>query len=137
MSSEATTSDQETAELLDIVYVEDDDDNFLLTKRVLESTGLYALRWARDGEEGLQMIREQRPVLVLLDLDVPKLDGFELARALRDDPTTATIPLVAVSANVMNREKQRAKDCGCDAFVEKPVDIVLLREIVAKMIAGD
>lgn len=119
-----------------LVYVEDNDDNFLLTKRVLEVGGRYEVRGATDGERGLALVRELSPALVLLDLDVPKLSGFEVASALRADPQTASIPLVAVSANVMNREKQLAIASGCDAFVEKPIDIVALRELVDELAVG-
>ena len=119
-----------------LIYVEDNEDNFLLTKRVLEAGGAYQVLWAQDGEEGLSLVREVMPSLVLLDLDIPKISGFDVARALRGDPQTAAIPLVAVSANVMNREKQRAIDCGCEAFVEKPIDIVSLRRLVDDLARG-
>ncbi|PID39127.1 MAG: two-component system response regulator [Proteobacteria bacterium] len=116
-----------------LVYVEDNHDNFLLTKRVLEVSGNYEVHGAADGERGLSLVRALSPALVLLDLDVPKLSGFEIAAALRRDPATASIPLVAVSASVMTREKQLAIHSGCDAFVEKPIDIVALRELVDEL----
>ncbi|MBW2731065.1 MAG: response regulator [Deltaproteobacteria bacterium] len=117
-----------------IVYVEDNEDNFRLIQRLLESTGRYRVLHAPDGPSGLEMIREELPVIALLDLDLPGITGFELARLLRASPETQRIKLVAISANVMQREHQRALEAGCEFFVEKPVNIVGLRNLIAKLV---
>lgn len=119
-----------------IVYVEDHEDNFRLIQRLLESTGKYRVLHAADGQRGLEMIRQELPTIALLDLDLPEITGFELARLLRADPLTKDIRLVAISANVMQREQQRAIEAGCEHFVEKPVDIVALRELMADLVGG-
>jgi two-component system cell cycle response regulator DivK len=97
---------------------------------ILEATGRYMVLGAADGLAGLDLVREKRPVLVLVDLDLPLIDGFELIKRIRLDPELRAIPLVAVSASVMHRERQRSLDAGCMAFVEKPFDVVAFRDLV-------
>ena len=114
---------------LTVVCIEDNLDNLHLVEWVLEATGRYRVLGATDGVAGLELVRNHRPALVLLDLDLVLFDGFELARRIRSEFTS--IPLVAVSASVMRGERQRSLDAGCMAFVEKPFDIVAFREVVA------
>ena len=121
-------SDPSTAKT--IAYVEDDPDNLHLVQLILEATGRYMVLGAADGLAGLDLVREKRPVLVLVDLDLPLIDGFELIKRIRLDPELRAIPLVAVSASVMHRERQRSLDAGCMAFVEKPFDVVAFRDLV-------
>lgn len=116
-----------------ILYVEDDDDNFQLMKRVLESTGRYKVARAEDGQIGLEMARQLRPALILLDLNLPIMSGLEVAAALRDDNTLGPVPIVAVSANVMNNERSLARAAGIDTFVEKPIDIVEIQRLVDRL----
>ena len=113
-----------------IAYVEDNPDNLRLVQLVLEATGRYQVLGAPDGLAGLDLVREKRPALALVDLDLPLIDGLELVRRIRSDPDLHAIPLVAVSASVMHRERQRSLDAGCMAFVEKPFDVVVLRDLV-------
>lgn len=115
-----------------VVYIEDNLDNLRLVEWVLEVTGRYQVLGATDGVAGLELVRQHHPQLVLLDLDLPDLDGFELARRIRSE--FQGIPLVAVSASVMRGERQRCLGAGCMAFVEKPFDIVAFREVVADCI---
>lgn len=117
-----------------VVYVEDNLDNLQLVEWILESTGRYRVLGATDGLAGLDLIRRERPALVLLDLDLPLVDGFELARRIRQDTELRAIPLVAVSASVMRRERQRCLDAGCMAFVEKPFDVVAFTALVGDCI---
>jgi len=113
-----------------IVYVEDNPDNLRLVEWVLESTGKYKVYGAEDGVAGFELIRKRRPVLALLDLDLPLVDGFELARRLQADPELRQIPIIAISASVMRRERQRSLEAGCVAFVEKPFDVLNFRQLV-------
>ncbi|MCC6748987.1 MAG: response regulator [Deltaproteobacteria bacterium] len=117
-----------------VVYVEDNPDNLRLVQRVLESTGRYRVLGAADGVAGLALIRHHRPAIVLLDLDLPILGGLELAKQIRTDPELAGTPVVVVSANVMHGERERCLDAGCMDFVEKPIDIVAFRGVVARCI---
>jgi CheY-like chemotaxis protein len=88
-----------------------------------------------DGLAGLDLVRKLRPALVLLDLDLPLVDGLELARRIRQEPELSAIPLVAVSASVMHHERQRCLEAGCVAFVEKPFDIVAFAALIGDCIA--
>jgi len=113
-----------------ILYVEDNAANLALVRKVLEHGGRYEVVGAATGEEGLDLATARPPALILLDLDLPGIDGFELARRLRATATTAAIPLVAISASVMKHEREQAIAAGCLRFIEKPFDIGELRAVV-------
>jgi two-component system cell cycle response regulator DivK len=113
-----------------IVYIEADADNRQLVRRVLATTGRYEVETASDGVSGLEQIREHRPVLALVDLDLPVISPFELLRRLQTDPEIKQIPVVAVSASIMRGERQRCLDAGFLSFIEKPFDIHELRAMI-------
>jgi CheY-like chemotaxis protein len=117
-----------------IVYVEDNAANLALVQKVLEHGGSYEVVGAGSGEEGLDEVRRSKPALILLDLDLPKMTGFEFLTAIAQEPTLASIPIVAISASVMKQERQQALDAGCVYFIEKPFDIAELRDVVAAAI---
>jgi two-component system cell cycle response regulator DivK len=119
-----------------VVYVEDHRENFALVKKALEATGRYEVLQAESGEEALTMISERRPALVLLDLDLPGMDGISMALAMKADPRLHSIPIIVITASVMDDERQAAVDAGCMAFIEKPFDIARLRAWVAHAIEG-
>ncbi len=120
-----------------IVYIEDNAANLDLVRRVLESTGHYRVLGVEDGQAGLELVRKERPQLVLVDLDIPSMNGFEVARRLRSDrdPLVARTRIVAISANVLQNEPQASLDAGCDAFVEKPFDIHDFRLVIGRVLA--
>ncbi len=113
-----------------ILYVEDNAANLALVRKVLEHGGRYEVIGAPTGEDGLEAACAGAPALILLDLDLPGMDGFELARRLRADSRTAHVPLVAISASVMKHERDQALAAGCIRFIEKPFDIAELRVVV-------
>jgi two-component system cell cycle response regulator DivK len=117
-----------------ILYVEDNAANLALVRKVLEHAGAYEVTGATTGEAGLEAARMSPPALILLDLDLPGIDGFELARRLQADPTLATIPLIAISASVMKQERDQAIAVGCVRFIEKPFDIAELRAVVDQVL---
>ena len=125
-----------TATLRTIVYIEDNAANLDLVKRVLESTGHYRVIGVEDGQTGLDTVRRERPQLVLVDLDIPSINGFEVARRLRGDrdPEISSTRIVAISANVLQNEPQASLEAGCDAFVEKPFDIHDFRALIGKVL---
>ncbi|MCP4305517.1 MAG: response regulator [bacterium] len=114
-----------------ILYVEDNDDNiFMLTNR-LQRKG-YEIIVARDGAQGVDMARSESPALVLMDLGLPVLDGWEAIRLLKTASETSSIPIIALSAHAMAEDRERAFDAGCDDFDTKPVDMSrLIRKIEA------
>jgi CheY-like chemotaxis protein len=117
-----------------VVYVEDHRENFELVKKALESTGRFEVLQAETGEEALRLIADRRPDAVLLDLDLPGMDGISLALAMKADARLHSIPIIVVTASVMDNERQASLAAGCLAFVEKPFDIARLRALVTQAI---
>lgn len=119
-----------------VLYIEDNPSNYALVRKVLEATGRYTVSRATTGEEGLEAVARTPPDLILLDLDLPGIGGVDVARKLRANPATANTPIIAVSASVLKAERALAIDAGCNAFVEKPFDIVEFREVVDRVFAS-
>lgn len=119
-----------------ILVVDDMPDTRRLMRRVLERASITVIE-AETGSEGLAAIRETRPDAVVLDLRMPGLSGFEVARAVRSDPdpTIASTPLLACSASAQAEVRREALDAGCDAFAGKPIDIHAFPELLLGLIA--
>jgi CheY-like chemotaxis protein len=105
-----------------ILVVEDNDKNRKLVRDVLGATG-YRLAEAETGEEGVRLAREQRPALVLMDIQLPGIDGIEALRQLRADPATAAIPVLAVTASAMTQDRQKILAAGFDGYQSKPISV--------------
>lgn len=118
-----------------VVYIEDNAANLALVTKVLGHVG-YVVDGAETGEEGLETVEADPPDLILLDLDLPGIDGFEVVRLLKANARLAVIPVIAISASVMKQERKLALDSGCVAFVEKPFDISELRVAVEEALAS-
>jgi two-component system cell cycle response regulator DivK len=112
-----------------ILVVEDNERNLKLVRDVLQFAG-YEVISARSGEQGVALAREQAPDLVLMDLQLPAMDGTEALRILRDDPLTREIPIVAVTAFAMKDDRERALDAGFDSYLEKPISVRAFPELV-------
>jgi len=109
-----------------ILYVEDNDDNVYVVKSRLTRWGHTALV-AVDGRQGIEMALAERPDLILMDLSLPVLDGWEATRRLKAAVETKSIPIIALSAHAMAGDRERALDAGCDDFDTKPIDFIRLR----------
>ena len=118
-----------------ILYVEDNEDNIYMITRRLGRKG-YDIIVAKDGEEGLAMARSEAPSLILMDLDLPVLNGWEATRRLKASPQTQHIPVIAVSAYAMASDRERALAAGCDDFFSKPVDLKGLVERIEALLPG-
>jgi two-component system, cell cycle response regulator DivK len=105
-----------------LLYVEDNEDNVFMLTRRLERKG-YEVVVADDGRSGVAMARTEQPAVILMDLSLPELDGWEATRALKADPATRNIPVIALSAHAMEEDRARARAAGCDGFETKPVDL--------------
>ena len=112
-----------------ILVVEDNERNLKLVRDVLQYAG-YDVIAASSGEQGVALARERMPDLVLMDLQLPEMDGAEALRILRDDPLTRAIPVVAVTAFAMKDDRERALDAGFDSYIEKPISVRALPEQV-------
>jgi len=111
--------------MTNILYVEDNEDNIYMLSKRLKKKG-FTITIAKDGEEGLKAARELKPDLILMDLSLPLLDGWETTRILKSEPETKLIPVIALSAHAMQEHKDKALEAGCDDYDTKPVDIVRL-----------
>ena len=117
-----------------ILVIEDNEMNQDLILRRLKKKG-YEVTLAGDGEEGLRLIKEIKPSLVLVDVNLPKMDGWEVARASKDDPETKDIPLIALTAHAMEQDKRKALDAGCDDYETKPIEFKQLISKIEKFVA--
>ncbi len=114
-----------------ILYVEDNFENRILVQRILEAEG-YAFLGAADAQEGLDIARREIPDLILVDINMPEIDGLSMARELKNDPRFARVPVVAITANVMHGDRERTLAAGCDGYIQKPIDVdALPRQIGA------
>jgi CheY-like chemotaxis protein len=119
-----------------ILYVEDNEDNVYMLTRRLRRHG-FEIAVASDGERGIAAARAERPDLILMDLSLPVLDGWEATRRLKAAPETRSIPIIALSAHAMEGDREQALAAGCDDYDIKPVDLErLLSKIRALLPAG-
>lgn len=119
-----------------ILYVEDNDDNVFVLKNRLQRAG-HVVLVATDGRQGVEAAVEQLPDLVIMDLSLPVLDGWEATRQLKSDPRTRHIPVLALSAHAMNGDRERALAAGCDDFDTKPIDFVRLQGKIGALTRGE
>ena len=112
-----------------ILYVEDNDDNVFMLRERLKRRGFEVVH-AENGQVALEHVASDRPALILMDLSLPVMDGWEATRRLKADPATAEIPVIALSAHAMSGDREKALAAGCDDYDTKPVD---LRRLVGKI----
>ena len=105
-----------------ILYVEDNDDNVYMLKLQFELLDSFEILVAENGETGCAMALSYQPDIIIMDLDMPVVDGWEATRRLKSNPATKTIPIIALSAHAMSGSRERALAAGCDEFDTKPVD---------------
>ena len=119
-----------------ILYVEDNENSAYMLQQRLTRRG-YEVVLAKDGRQGVALAQEEQPDLIVMDLAMPVLDGCEATRQLRNLPTTALIPIIALSAHAMNADREMAVAAGCDDFDTKPVNFPrLLAKIEALLTSG-
>jgi two-component system cell cycle response regulator DivK len=114
-----------------VLIVEDNDKNLKLVRDILQAKGHDTLE-AASAEEGLAIARERLPQLVLMDIQLPGMNGIEALRRLRADPATRAIPVLAISASVMQQARREIVEAGFDGFVEKPISLKEFLAAVAK-----
>ena len=120
--------------MIRLLYVEDNDDNVYMLKLRLELEGSYEVLVAEDGEKGCALAAAERPDLILMDLEMPGMDGWEATRRLKADPATRHIPVIALSAHALAGSREKALAAGCDEFDTKPVDFDRLTATIARLL---
>jgi CheY-like chemotaxis protein len=118
-----------------ILYIEDNDDNVYMLKMRLELLDDFEVLAAENGEKGCEMAATEQPDLILMDLEMPVVDGWEATRRLRGSPTTRDIPIIALSAHALAGEREKALAAGCNDFDTKPIEfdrlVATLRRVLA------
>ena len=119
-----------------ILYIEDNPENRLLMRRVLMAEG-YLVEEANDGNSGLQKASESPPDLILMDINLPEIDGYEVTARLKQLPNMTGVPIIAVTANVMKGDREKTLAAGCDGYIQKPIDIDLLPSQIESFLKKD
>lgn len=105
-----------------ILHVEDNSENRLLVRRILQASG-YQVMEAENGKKARELLKSSRPDLILMDINMPDEDGYTLTYDLKQLPHLRSTPIIAITANVMKGDRERTLSAGCDAYIEKPIDI--------------
>ena len=116
-----------------ILLVEDNDNNRLLVRDVLQASG-YRVVEAENAEDGLRMAAEQRPALILMDIQLPGMNGIEALQRLRADPATRAIPVIAVTASAMTQDRRQILAAGFDGYQPKPISVKGFLQAVREML---
>ena len=118
-----------------VLYVEDNDDNLYMLKMRLELLGDFEVLAAENGERGCEMAVTEQPDIILMDLEMPVLDGWEASRRLKSNAQTRDIPIIGLSAHALVGEREKALAAGCDEFDHKPVDFERLVATIRRVLA--
>jgi len=119
-----------------LLIVEDNEMNRQMLCRRLTRRG-FDVTIAADGQQAVDLARSQHPDLILMDMALPVVDGWQATRILKADPSTRGIPVMALTAHAMAEDRQRALAAGCDDYQTKPIDLAMLLERIAAMLDGD
>ena len=122
--------------MIKLLYVEDNDDNLYMLKMRLELLGDFEVLAAENGEKGCSMAASERPDIILMDLEMPVVDGWEATRRLKSSPQTRDIPIIGLSAHAMAGEREKAMAARCNEFDHKPVEFERLVATIRRLLAG-
>jgi two-component system cell cycle response regulator DivK len=105
-----------------VLYIEDSVDNRTLVRRVLQSEGFQVIE-AENAARAMQVLEEHHPDLILMDINLPEVDGYSLTTHLKLRPELKAVPIIALTANVMRGDRERSLEAGCDGYIQKPIDV--------------
>jgi two-component system cell cycle response regulator DivK len=114
-----------------ILYVEDNVDNRTLVRRVLTADG-YEVTEAGGAANALESIQKQRPDLILMDINMPNVDGYTLTARIKAIPGLQSVPIIALTANVMRGDREKSLEAGCDGYIQKPIDIDTISQYIER-----
>jgi two-component system cell cycle response regulator DivK len=127
MQVKSKTEKQSMSNHATILYVEDNIDNRTLVRRVLTAEG-YTVLEAVNATQALEILKNTKPSLILMDINMPDIDGYTLTTQIKGTPGLGSIPIIALTANVMRGDRERSLEAGCDGYIQKPIDIDVLAE---------
>ena len=116
-----------------ILYVEDNIDNRTLVRRILMAEG-YNLLEAVDATQALEILKNTKPNLILMDINMPDMDGYTLTTKIKETPGLESIPIIALTANVMRGDREKSMEAGCEGYIQKPIDIDTLSEQIERFL---
>jgi CheY-like chemotaxis protein len=119
-----------------VLYIEDNDQNFYLVSFIMNAKGYEVVR-ARDGREGIDLVTAEKPRLILLDIQLPVMDGYSTARELRKNPGLSATPIIALTSYAMAGDREKALAAGCNGYIEKPINPKTFLEQVESYIAPE
>ena len=119
-----------------LLYIEDNEDNLYMLQLRFDVLDGYEILSAADGAAGIAMAAAERPDLILMDLNLPEIDGWEATRRLKADPATRDIPIIALSAHAMAGDREKAMEVGCEDYDTKPVELPRLLGKIAALLAS-
>jgi len=119
-----------------ILYIEDNDQNFYLVNYILGAKGYEVVR-ARDGQEGIDLANQVKADLILLDIQLPVMDGYAVARALRKNPELTNTPIIALTSYAMTGDREKAFEAGCTGYIEKPIKPEFFVDQIEKCLSVD
>lgn len=118
-----------------VLLVEDNYDNFEMVRFLLERAG-YTVVGAHTGREAVTAAHENKPDVILMDLSLPEMDGWEAAREIKNDPEIAKIPLIALTAHTLPGDRKKAIEAGFDDYISKPINVPAFYDIVSDVVKG-
>jgi CheY-like chemotaxis protein len=119
-----------------VLYIEDNDDNVYMLKMRLELLGDFEVLAAEDGQKGCEMATTEQPDIILMDLEMPIVDGWEATRRLKGNPQTRDIPVIALSAHALAGEREKALAAGCNEFDTKPIEFDRLVSTIRRILTS-
>ena len=128
------STDKNMSNKITILYVEDNKENRTLVRRVLMAEG-YEVVEAGSAVEAIQTIQSLRPDLILMDINMPDVDGYALTARIKATPGFASVPIIAVTANVMRGDRERSLEAGCNGYIQKPIDIDVLSQQIERYLS--
>lgn len=114
-----------------VLYIEDTFENRILIRRILQAEG-YAMLEAENASEALEILETATPDLILMDINMPDMDGYMLTAQLKAIPKLRDVPVIAITANVMRGDRERTLAAGCDGYIQKPIDVDALPQQISR-----
>jgi two-component system cell cycle response regulator DivK len=114
-----------------VLHVEDNPENRMLVRRILQASG-YTVHEAENASQTLEILKDVKPGLILMDINIPEMDGYTLTHKIKSMPGMDVLPVVAITANVMKGDREKSLQAGCDGYIQKPIDVDTFVEQVEK-----